>query len=226
MPLPAAPRPTTTYGRVVTSLETALDAVAEAAPHPGRVPVHRLNRTEYANAVRDLLALEVDARSLLPSDGPDPYGFDNVASILTVSPSLIESYMAAASTVSRLAVGDPAINPVVDTFKVPTALVQDDRTGERQPFGSRGGMSIRYQFPLDGEYTIKVVLKRQLYLYLLGMGEAHQVDLRLDGVLLKRFTVGGEGKGLTAPESFAGNTQGDPGGKSTCTADASLNAFR
>ena len=211
MPPPAAPRPDeATYRSVASLLETSLDAAAVAAPHPGRVPVHRLNRTEYANAIRDLLALEVDGRSLLPNDEPDPYGFDNVASVLSVSPALLESYMAAASTVSRLAVGDPAINPVVDTFKVPTALVQDDRTGERQPFGSRGGTSIRYQFPLDGEYTIKVVLKRQLYLYLIGMGEPHQIDVRLDGVLLKRFTVGGEGKGMTAPESFAGNTQGDP----------------
>jgi hypothetical protein len=204
-------------------LETSLDAAAAAAPRPGRVPVHRLNRTEYANAVRDLLALEIDARSLLPNDEPDPYGFDNVASVLTVSPALLESYMAAASMVSRLAVGDPAINAVVDTFKVPTALVQDDRTGERQPFGSRGGVSIRYQFPLDGDYTIKVVLKRQLYLYLIGMGEPHQIDLRLDGALLKRFTVGGEGKGMTAPESFAGNTQGDPGWEVYMhTADAGL----
>ena len=193
----------------LSSLETALDAAAEAAPHPGRVPVHRLNRTEYANAIRDLLALDVDGRSLL-ADEPDPHGFDNVASVLTVSPALLESYLSAASTVSRLAVGDPAINPVVDTFKVPTAMVQDDRASERQPFGSRGGTAIRYHFPLDGEYTIKVVLKRQLYLYLIGMGEPHQIDVRLDGVLLKRFTVGGEGKGLTAPESFAGNTQGDP----------------
>ena len=81
---------------------------------------------------------------------------------------------------------------------------------EALPFGSRGGTAIRYLFPLDGEYSIKVVLKRQLYLYLMGMGEPHQIDVRLDGVLIKRFTVGGEGKGLTAPESFAGNTQGDP----------------
>ena len=83
-------------------------------------------------------------------------------------------------------------------------------TSEALPFGSRGGTAIRYLFPLDGEYSIKVVLKRQLYLYLLGMGEPHQIDVRLDGVLIKRFTVGGEGKGMTAPESFAGNTQGDP----------------
>jgi mono/diheme cytochrome c family protein len=224
MPPPGAPRPDdATYRTVVTALETALDAAAETTPHPGRVPVHRLNRTEYANAIRDLLGLEVDGRSLLPNDEPDPYGFDNVASVLTVSPALLESYMSAASKVSRLAVGDRAVNPVVDTFKIPTALVQDDRTGEQQPFGSRGGSSIRYQFPLDGDYTLKVILKRQLYLYIIGMGEPHQIDLRLDGTLVKRFTVGGEGKGLTAPESFAGNTQGDPKWEEYMhTADAGL----
>ena len=211
MPPPGAPRPDeAAYRSLVESIETTLDAAAEAAPNPGRVPVHRLNRTEYTNAVRDLLALEVDGRSLI-ADEPDSHGFDNVASVLTVSPALLESYLSAASTVSRLAVGDPSRNLVVDTFKVPTAMVQDDRANERQPFGSRGGTAIRYHFPLDGDYSIKVVLKRQLYLYLIGMGEPHQIDLRLDGTLLKRFTIGGEGKGLTAPESFAGNTQGDPG---------------
>jgi hypothetical protein len=90
-------------------------------------------------------------------------------------------------------------------------LVQDDRTSDDLPFGSRGGISIPYHFPLDGEYRIKVLLKRQLYLYLIGMGEPNQIDIRLDGTLIKRFTIGGEGKGRTAPESFAGNTQGDPG---------------
>jgi hypothetical protein len=211
MPPAGAPRPdATAYRDVITALESALDRASESQPYPGRVPVHRLNRTEYANAIRDLLALEVDGRSLV-ADEPVPTGFDNVASVLTVSPALLESYMSAAATVSRLALGDPTLNPVVDTFKVPTAMVQDDRAGERQPFGSRGGTTVRYQFPLDGDYTIKVVLKRQLYLYLIGMGEPHQIDVRLDGALLKRFTIGGEGKGMTAPESFAGNTQGDPG---------------
>src|SRR6185369_2245671 len=99
----------------------------------------------------------------------------------------------------------------------------DDRADERQPFGSRGGVTVRYRFPVDGTYTIKVVLKRQLYRYLIGMGEPHQIDLRLDGALLKRFTIGGEGRGMTAPESFAGNTQGDPAWEVYMhTADAGL----
>jgi hypothetical protein len=209
MPPPGANRPDdATYRSLVTSLEGTLDAAAESRPRPGRIPVHRLNRTEYTNAIRDLLGLEVDGRSLI-ADEPDSQGFDNVASVLTVSPALLESYLSAAATVSRLAVGDPATNPVVDTFKIPTAMAQDDRAGARQPFGSRGGTTIRYHFPVDGEYSIRIILKRQLYLYLIGMGEPHQIDVRIDGALLKRFSIGGEGKGLTAPESFAGNTQGE-----------------
>ena len=140
MPPPGRPRPDDgTYRAAAAALESALDSASAARPNPGRVPVHRLNRTEYANAIRDLLALEIDSRSLLLADEPDHQGFDNVASVLSVSPALLESYLSAASTVSRLAIGDPTINPVVDTFKIPTALVQDDRTSEALPFGSRGG---------------------------------------------------------------------------------------
>jgi hypothetical protein len=224
MPPPGIPRPDpATYSATTIKLETALDQASAAVPRPGRIPVHRLNRTEYANAIRDLLALEVDARALLSADEPDQHGFDNVASVLSVSPALLENYLTAASTVSRLAVGDSTINPVVDSFKVPTSLVQDDRASESLPFGSRGGAVVRYQFPLDGEYTIKVLLKRQLYLYLIGMGEPHQIDVRLDGMLIKRFTIGGEGRGMTAPESFAGNTQGEPAWEDYMhTADAGL----
>ena len=212
MPPPGLPRPDKdTYDRVSLSLEAALETAAAANPNPGRVIVHRLNRTEYTNAIRDLLALDIDGRALLPADEPDQQGFDNMAGVLSVSPRLLENYLAAASTVSRLAIGDRSLGTVENTFKIPTALVQDDRTSDDLPFGSRGGTSIPYHFPLDGEYRIKVVLRRQLYLYLIGMGEPHQIDVRLDGALIKRFTIGGEGKGLTAPESFAGNTQGDPG---------------
>ena len=212
MPPPGLPRPDReTYERATSTLEAALDAAALAHPDPGRVIVHRLNRTEYANAIRDLLALDVDARLLLPADEPDQQGFDNVAGVLSVSPRLLENYLSAASTVSRLAIGDRSLGTVENSFKIPTALVQDDRTSDDLPFGSRGGISIPYHFPLDGEYRIKVLLKRQLYLYLIGMGEPNQIDIRLDGSLIKRFTIGGEGKGRTAPESFAGNTQGDPG---------------
>jgi hypothetical protein len=224
MPPSGLPRPDqATYEQLVSTLETALDDAAVADPHPGRVVIHRLNRTEYTNAIRDLLSLDIDGRALLSADEPDQQGFDNVAGVLSVSPRLLENYMTAANTISRLAIGDATISAVEDTVRIPTATVQDDRASEDLPFGSRGGLSIPYQFPLDGDYSIKVVLKRQLYLYLIGMGEPHQLDVRLDGALLKRFTIGGEGKGVTAPESFAGNTQGEPEWEEYMhTADAGL----
>jgi len=211
MPPPGRPRPDAAiYEAVATALERELDGAAAAKPHPGRVPVHRLNRSEYTNAIRDLLGLEINGRAVLSSDEADQEGFDNVASVLSVSPALLENYLSAARTLSRLAVGDPAVHPVIDTFKISKALVQDERLSDDLPFGSQGGALIRYYFPLDAEYTIKVLLRRQEYDYIVGMGEPHQLDFRLDGERLKRFTVGGEAKGMTNPENFAGNTQGDP----------------
>jgi mono/diheme cytochrome c family protein len=211
MPPPGRPRPDpSTYQAVAAALERDLDAAAAAKPHPGRVPVHRLNRSEYANAIRDLLGLEIDGRALLSSDEADQEGFDNVASVLSVSPALLENYLSAARTLSRLAVGDLALHPVIDTYKISKALVQDERVSDDLPLGSQGGALIRYYFPLDAEYTIKVLLRRQEYDYIIGLGEPHQLDFRLDGVRLQRFTVGGEAKGMTTPENFAGNTQGDP----------------
>ena len=211
MPPPGAPRPDgATYAAVTAHLENALDAAAAAIPNSGRVPVHRLNRTEYANAIRDLLGLDIDSRGVLPADDSDQEGFDNVASVLTVSPALLENYLSAARMISRLAVGDTSRKPMVDVFKVERDMVQDERMSDELPFGSRGGTAVNYQFPVDGEYLFKIELKRQLYDYIVGMGEPHQLDVRLDGVLLKRFTVGGEGKGMTTPENYAGNTPGDP----------------
>ena len=211
MPPQGRPRPDqATYTATTTAIETALDTAAAAHPNPGRVAVHRLNRAEYTAAIRDLLGLEVDGKALLSADESDQEGFDNVASVLSVSPLLLENYLSAARTLSRLAVGDPTLNPIVDTVKVSKALVQDERMSEDLPFGSQGGTLIRYHFPVDAEYTIKVLLRRQEYDYIIGMGEPHQLDIRLDGVGLKRFTVGGGAKGMTMPENFAGNTQGDP----------------
>ena len=211
MPPPGLPRPDrATYAAATIELEKALEAGATAKPNPGRVAVHRLNRAEYTAAIRDLLGVEIDSRALLSADEADQEGFDNVASVLSISPALLENYLSAARTVSRLAVGDATIHPVVDTFKLSKYLGQDERMNEDLPFGSQGGALIHYQFPLDAEYTIKVLLRRQEYDYIVGLGEPHQLEIRLDGVLLKRFSVGGEAKGLTMPESFAGNTQGGP----------------
>ena len=211
MPPPGAVRPDeAAYAATVEMLERALDANAAAHPQPGRVAVHRLSRTEYANAVRDLLAIELPAPALLPADEPDQQTFDNVASVLSVSPALLENYLSAAYRVSRLAVADPSAAPAIAAYTAPLALVQDDRVADDLPFGSQGGLAFRHHFPATGDYTITVTLRRQLYRYIVGLGEPHQIDIRLDGVRVRRFTIGGEGRGLTAPESFAGNTQGDP----------------
>jgi mono/diheme cytochrome c family protein len=226
MPPPGRPRPDhATYDAIAAQLEHGLDSAAAAHINPGRVGVHRLNRAEYSNAIRDLLGLQVDAQSLLMADEPDQHGFDNIASLLSMSTARLERYMSAARRISRLAVGDPTIDPVVETYSVPANFVQDDRTSDDLPFGSQGGLVVDHFFPIDAEYSIKVLLKRQVYLYIMGMGEPHLLDIRVDGKLIKRFSVGGEGKGMTAPEGFAGNTQGDPEWEVYMhTADAHLEA--
>jgi len=169
-----------------------------------------LNQTEYANAVRDLLALDVDGRSLVIPDDADEQGFDNIAGVLSLSPALLERYLSAARTISRQAIGNPKIVPAFAMYDVPKGLVQDDRTSEDLPFGSRGGIAVHHRFPLDAEYSVKIRLRRQLYDYIIGLGRPHQLEVRLDGKLIKTFTVGGEGKGKTAPASFVGQIQGDP----------------
>jgi mono/diheme cytochrome c family protein len=133
-------------------LETRLDRAATVSPNPGSPALHRLNRTEYANAVRDLLDLEVDVTTLLPSDDSNE-GFDNIADALSVSPTLIQGYVAAAMKISRLAVGDRTAVPNQVTYQAPTGLSQEQHF-EGLPLGTRGGMVVKHTFPLDGEYQI------------------------------------------------------------------------
>ena len=212
MPPLGAPRPDrATYDSLVAWLEHELDRAADAAPNPGRTETfHRLNRSEYRNTIRDLLALDVDVTTLLPSDDTGKYGFDNVAEVLSVSPALLDRYLTAARKISRLAVGLTPGAPVVDTFNVPHMLHQDSRVSDDLPIGSQGGIAVRYTFPADGEYTIKVRLQRNYVDYIRGMGAASQVDVRLDGVRLKRFTIGGDAPGNPSPISFEGNILGSP----------------
>ena len=159
MPPQGAPAPDPAVrASIVASLTTALDAHAAAQPNPGRALVHRLNRTEYGNAIRDLLALDVDAASLLPADD-SAYGFDNVADVLGVSPLLLERYISAAGRVSALAVGDPEIGEASETFRVRQDASQD-RHVEGLPIGTVGGMLARATLPLDGEYVIQPRLFR------------------------------------------------------------------
>lgn len=135
-------------------VEGALDQAAAAKPNPGNVGVHRLNRAEYANAVRDLVAVDVDADTLLPADDSSE-GFDNLADALGVSPALLERYVSAATKISRIAVGDPSISPATATFRVPGDESQLDHI-EGLPLGTRGGFEFRYTFPLDAEYSFKI----------------------------------------------------------------------
>ena len=148
MPPSPMPRPDeATYDSFVAYLETELDRAAESNPNPGRpATVRRLNRTEYTNAVRDLLGLDIDGGALLPADDAR-FGFDNIADALSVSPVLLERYLSAAERISRLAVGDPAIPPTLETHEVPDARFEDSLMSEDLPFGSGGGVAIRHNFP-------------------------------------------------------------------------------
>ena len=212
MPPGGRPRPSVeTYDAVASALEVALDRAAAASPNPGRTnAVHRLNRTEYRNAIRDLLALDIDAGALLPGDETSDTGFDNNAAVLSVSTAQLERYLSAARYITRLAVGLSPTGPGFETFEVPLLLLQDDRQHQDLPLGSRGGTAVRYQFPIDGEYLIKIGLRTNWQDYILGMGTAHQLDVRIDGVLVKRFTVGGEATGRPAPLTFTIAEPGDP----------------
>jgi len=198
MPPAGVPRPDQAASDSLAGyLETELDSAAAANPNPGRPSLSRLNRTEYANAVRDLLAVEIDGGSLLPADDAR-YGFDNIGSALTLSPLLTERYLAGARKVRRLALGDPGLRPAFEFYNVSKYLMQDDRVNEALPFGTRGGMAVRHHFPSDGEYIVRVRLQRNSREYIRGLGEAHRLDVLLDGTRIQRFTIGGKRKGKSA----------------------------
>jgi mono/diheme cytochrome c family protein len=187
-----------TYAALVKYVESGRDRLAEEKPNPGRPTLHRLNRTEYANAIRDLLALEIDVAELLPADDIG-YGFDNIGDVLNVSPLLLERYLVVAGKISRLAVGDTALPASFQTFEVPHGLNQRDRMSESMPLGSRGGTSVTHRFPVDGEYEISVGLQKGRFDEILGLERDRKIDLRLDGQRLELFTVaadpGGGGYG-------------------------------
>ncbi len=210
MPPPGRPRPDRGDARVlVTYLEAALDRAAALDRGVGRTETfHRLNRAEYRNAVRDLLQVEVDVSALLPADDADEHGFDNMAAVLSVSPALLERYLSAARKISRLAVGLAPPVPSVETHRIPLLLYQDDRLSEDLPFGSRGGIAVRHRFPVDGEYSVRLRLQRTYTDYIRGLGTPQHLDVRVDGRLVTRFTVGGGAPphATAAPASFAGNT--------------------
>ena len=184
MPPVGRPRPDqAALDGLATALEEDIDRAAAARRNPGRTePLHRLNRTEYQNAVRDLLALDIDAAALVPADDQS-YGFDNIAGVLKVSPTLLERYMSAAREVSRLAVGASTLAPSGETFRIVSDLSQYQHA-DGLPFGTRGGMSVTYTFPRDGEYDIKL---QMLDLFAgAPIRETHQLEVSIDG---ERVTV-------------------------------------
>ena len=222
MPPTGRPRPEpAAAATMVTFLEDGLDRAAAAAPNAGRIPPHRLNRTEYANAVRDLLNVNIPS-SLLPVDN-SILGFDNIAGALTISPMLLERYMTVARQVSRLAVGDTTMMIAPVTYNIDSSLRQTDRATEDLPFGARG-VTVTHTFPLDGEYVVQVRLKRTQNEYIRGLGrQAQPMELRIDGERVKVFSEAGLMKGIPPVEGY---TQSDLGSadweKNSLDGDGSL----
>jgi mono/diheme cytochrome c family protein len=178
------------YDGLIGWLETGLDRSAAARPNPGRPLIHRLNRAEYANAIRDLLALEIgDVTSLLPADDSS-YGFDNIADVLGVSPLLQERYLAAADTISGLVVGDTELTPGSETFRLRQDLSQDKHI-EGLPLGTVGGIKIDYTFPLDGEYAFDVKLYRNNQGATRGFDYEQQLEIAIDGERVHLVQFGG-----------------------------------
>jgi cytochrome c551/c552 len=209
MPPVGRPRPDVAASTAfMSALETSLERASNAAPNPGRPTVHRLNRTEYTNSVRDMLALDIDGRNLLPADDTDARGFDNNADVLTVSPVLAARYLSAARKIARLAVGRSTAT-TIETYRLPRELVQDDRLDERLPFGSRGGTVIDHYFPADGEYVVKIRLQTNNYNYIKGLADPHDLEVRIDRRRVKVFEVGGKKEGAP-PASWGGTLYGSP----------------
>ena len=191
MPPVGAARPDkSSLDNLASYLETSIDKVASLNPNPGRTVLHRLNRAEYGNAIRDLFAISaLDVTSLLPAD-TEAYGFDNVADVLGTSPALMERYLSAAWRVASMAVSDPRITPTIETFRVRYDLSQHDHI-EGLPIGTRGGMLIKYDFPVDGEYVIRPKLWKTTVNQLGGLELAHDLEITFDGARVKLARVGG-----------------------------------
>ena len=175
---------------LLASLTSQLDRAALASPQPGRPLVHRLNRAEYANAIRDLLALEIDPAPLLPADDSSA-GFDNIADVLGLSPVLLESYLSAAGRISALAIGDPKTPPMGEVYRVRQDASQS-RHVEGLPLGTVGGFEIQRNIPLDGEYAFQVKLFRTNLGTMRGLEFPHQLEISVDGQRVHLASFGGD----------------------------------
>ncbi len=175
------------YTASLASLEASLDRGAAATPNPGRTDTfRRLNRTEYRNAIRDLLALDIDVAALLPSDSAS-FGFDNIT-VGNLSPTLLESYVTAAEKISRLAVGRPSLSLGGSTVRIKPDITQENHL-DGMPIGTRGGALTSHEFPLNGEYEISIRLSRDRNEHIEGLLEAHEIELLLDDERLRLFTI-------------------------------------
>jgi len=190
MPPAGRPRPADGVARgMATWIRTELDSAAAARPNAGRPALHRLNRTEYANAIRDLLGVEIDATELLPADD-STHGFDNIADVLGVSPDLLESYVVASRKISAMALGDASVSPVAVTYRTAPDLNQDYHI-EGFPFGTRGGVMATHVFPVDGEYEFKIRLSHGVLDQVRGLQEPHDIELGIDGERVQLFSLDG-----------------------------------
>jgi hypothetical protein len=190
MPPVGAPRPDeATYNKLTRWLEARLDQAAAAHPNPGAPLLHRLNRTEYANAIEDLLGLKVDVTELLPPDD-SAFGFDNNAELLKLSPVLLERYLAAADRISSIALGDPDTQAASQSYRARQDLSQDQHI-EGLPFGTVGGMLVEHTFPLDAEYEFRLSLFRNNLEIMRGIERTHQLELSIDGERIFLRDVGG-----------------------------------
>jgi cytochrome c551/c552 len=207
MPPQGMPRPDkATLDGLANWLAVSLDRAAAANPNPGRATLHRLNRTEYANAIKDILGLDIDAAALLPNDD-ESYGFDNIADVLKTSPILIERYMSASWNISRLAVGDPAMGADTTVYRAKPDLSQDDHL-EGLPLGTRGGLKFTHNFQLDGDYIFRVRMWRATTDIIRGLKYPNEVEYSIDGVRAGLVRIGGradervseENSGLSATE--------------------------
>jgi Protein of unknown function (DUF1592)/Protein of unknown function (DUF1588)/Protein of unknown function (DUF1585)/Protein of unknown function (DUF1587)/Protein of unknown function (DUF1595)/Planctomycete cytochrome C len=226
MPPPGAPRPDgATYEVLKGYLETELDRAAAASPNPGKLPLlHRLSRTEYQNAVRDLLALdalpkEMEYSMLLPQDNAMS-GFDNVADLLFVSPTAMESYLGAAEKISRLAMGDPSAPVMFNTYRMPDEQPQTVRVDATLPYGTRGGLAIKSDVPLDGEYALKVTFAG-------SADQDEKLEISVDGerVRLETISAGG-GRGGRGGRGGSAGGRGQQGAAPPADDDSDPGAGR
>ena len=201
MPPQGMPRPQIASSQALAQyLATSLDRNLADSADPGRSPIHRMNRNEYANAVRDLLAVEIDPAEYLPPDDESD-GFDNIADALRVSPTLLDQYLVASRKISALAVGDMETTPISRIVQVPPDLSQEDHI-EGLPLGTRGGVLIQHNFPLDADYDFSVFLIQNIVGYVTGLEYAHELEVTIDGERVFLAPVGGEDDNRMSDENL------------------------